>query len=227
MQALSGKSNCCNLQTEIYHSLMPLVYQQHINHHTKLGVWNILADELHDGIFEGIKDISHPHKRLQHAAGRRILSALYPDFPIQSICIAPSKKPFLIASDYFFSISHCGNYAAAIVSQRQQVGIDIEIPKIQIENVQHKFLSGAEKLLVQSWPMPIVFALTLAWSVKEAVYKWYGLGGVDFIRDIQLKSLVAQPTHFEIQCTFLKGHALLLKLNAINFNGTSLVWLQA
>ena len=206
---------------------MPLVYQQHINHHTKLGVWHIVADEQHDGIFDSLKAIAHPHKRLQHAAGRQILTALYPDFPIQSISIAASKKPFLKASDYFFSISHCGNYAAAIVSERQPVGIDIEIPKIQIHNIHHKFLSGEEKLLVQSWPVPIVFALTLAWGVKEAVYKWYGLGGVDFIKHIQLQSLVVQPTHFEIQCTFLKEHAQLLKLNATNFNGTALVWLQA
>ena len=140
---------------------MPLVYQQHINHHTKMGVWHIVADEQHDGIFDSLKAIAHPHKRLQHAAGRQILTALYPDFPIQSISIAASKKPFLKASDYFFSISHCGNYAAAIVSECQPVGIDIEIPKIQIHNIHHKFLSKEEKLLVNPGLYPLCLRLPL------------------------------------------------------------------
>ena len=205
---------------------MPLVYQQYINQHTKLGVWHIVVGEEEKLLVSGLKEISHPHKRLQHAAGRQILAALYPDFPIQAISIAASKKPFLKAADYYFSISHCGNYAAAIVSENAHVGIDIEIPKTQIHNIQHKFLSNAEKLLVHAWPLPTVFALTLAWGVKEAVYKWYGLGEVDFINHIQLKSLVVHPTHFHIECMFLKDETHSLTLTAVNFNGNSLVWLH-
>jgi len=62
-------------------------------------------------------NITHPHKRLQHLAGRLVLSELYEDFPIKLIQIADTKKPFLPDEAFHFSISHCGEYAAAIVSR--------------------------------------------------------------------------------------------------------------
>ena len=96
---------------------MPLVYQQNINATTKLGVWHIEEDE---GFFLGQvslqREITHPHKRLQHLAGRYLLKELYPDFPYDLIRIADTRKPFLENEVYHFSISHCGPYAAVMLS---------------------------------------------------------------------------------------------------------------
>ena len=53
---------------------MPLVYQQNINEHTKIGVWHILEAE--DFFLEKVKEqykITHPQKRIQHLAGRYLL----------------------------------------------------------------------------------------------------------------------------------------------------------
>ena len=115
---------------------MPLVYQQNINACTKLGVWHIAEEESY--FSERIRiqqNITHPHKRLQHMAGRLVLTELFPDFPVNQILIADTRKPFLPNNDFQFSISHCGDYAAAIVSQENKVGVDIEISRIKIEKI--------------------------------------------------------------------------------------------
>ena len=75
---------------------MPLFYQQDINETTKLGVWKI--EEPEDFFLRVVplqRSITHPHKRLQHLAGRYLLPFLFPDFPHEEIEIADTRKPFL------------------------------------------------------------------------------------------------------------------------------------
>ena len=65
---------------------MPLFYQQDINETTRLGVWQITEDE--SFFLEKVplsREITHPHKRLQHLAGRYLLQSLFPDFPYELI----------------------------------------------------------------------------------------------------------------------------------------------
>ncbi|TAG08531.1 MAG: hypothetical protein EAZ41_10210 [Sphingobacteriia bacterium] len=87
---------------------MPLYYQQNINEFTKMAVWKI--EESVEFFSETLivnPLISHPNQQLQHLAGRYLLKLLYPDFPLQLIQIAASRKPFLPNHPYYFSISHC------------------------------------------------------------------------------------------------------------------------
>ena len=97
---------------------MPVFFQQQINENTRLGIWKI--EETED-FFKGNvplhRDVTHPHKRLQHLAGRFLLQFLFPGFPYELIQIADTRKPFLPGEEFHFSISHCGDYAAAIVSK--------------------------------------------------------------------------------------------------------------
>lgn len=161
---------------------MPVFFQHQINENTRLGIWKIEEPE---SFFRGNvpvhREVTHPHKRLQHLAGRFLLQYLFPDFPYELITVADTRKPFIPDERYHFSISHCGDYAAAIVSSTNRVGIDIEIPVEKLERIRHKFLSPEEE---QRFPAlkaenHLVY-LTQLWSTKEAVYKWYGLGKVDF-----------------------------------------------
>lgn len=161
---------------------MPLFYQQDINLTTRLGVWEIKEEE--DFFLAAVplqRSITHPHKRLQHLAGRYLLRYLFPDFPNEEIAIADTRKPFLPDERYHFSISHCGNHAAAIVSSTHRVGIDIEMITPRVEKIRHKFLHPDELGFVQQYPASEqVRLLTLLWSVKEAMFKWWGRGDVDF-----------------------------------------------
>lgn len=161
---------------------MPLFYQQHINQHTRLAVWKIEEPESFFAETVPLQNlISHPHKRLQHLAGRYLLRYLFPAFPYEEILIADTRKPYLPDEAYHFSISHCKDFAAAIVSTRERVGIDIENQHGKIEKIANKFLSEQEKQIIQRPSMAIKEKPeTLIWAAKEAMFKWYGLGKIDF-----------------------------------------------
>ena len=168
---------------------MPLFYQHNINEFTKLAIWHITEDE---GFFlQRVplkRDVSHAQKRLQHLAGRYLLRELFPDFPLQEILIADTRKPYLADEQYHFSISHFGSYAAAIVSRAQRVGVDVEKASPSIEKVRNKFLSSLESDIAFDGIEKSghrLRQLTLLWSAKESIFKWYSLGQVNFREHIR------------------------------------------
>lgn len=184
---------------------MPLFYQHNINETTRLAIWKIEESESFFADIPLSREITHPHKRLQHLAGRYLLRYLFPDFPYNEILIADTRKPYLPGEQYHFSISHCGNYAAAIVSCQQRVGIDIEIPTVKVLRILHKFLHPEELKLFNlktqefltrepdlAFPASDPYLSTLLWSVKETMFKWWGLGDVDF-------SEMLRVNHFELK----------------------------
>lgn len=206
---------------------MPVFFQHQINEHTRLGVWKI--EETND-FFKGNvpqhRDVTHPHKRLQHLAGRFLLQYLFPDFPYELIQIADTRKPFLPDERYHFSISHCGDYAAAIVSGRNRVGVDVEIPTEKALRLSGKFLSERECSMFSDSPVNDFQTSgsqlpTLLWSCKEAVFKWHGTGAVDFRKHIQLFNL--QEGIQTIDCFFEKtGDELVVHYR--QFDGLVLAW---
>lgn len=181
---------------------MPLFYQHNINQDTKLGIWHITEPE--SFFLEKVpmkRDVSHPFKRLQHLAGRYLLSYLFGDFPLEEIRIADTRQPFLASEKYHFSISHCGSYAAAIVSSNSRVGVDIELITPRIEAVAYKFLHEEEEhffnedyaLFLEQWGLRgRVYQefLTLIWNAKEAIFKWHGRGELDFKRHMKLEGSI-------------------------------------
>ena len=205
---------------------MPLVYQQNINATTKIAVWHITEPEdFFLAVVPVQREIKHWHKRLQHLAGRILLKEMYPDFPVQLIQIADTKKPYLENEPFHFSISHGGDYAAAMVSKTHRVGVDVELLNEKIEQIQHKFIYEAELqvLNVQS-PMPAIQCLTLYWSIKESVFKWWGRGQVDFKKDITLKSISGLPEQGIVHCIFKEEFEL--QVRYLFFSDTFLTWVS-
>ena len=209
---------------------MPIFFQQDIDDSTKLGIWKI--EETEDFFLSKVplqREITHPHKRLQHLAGRWLLKYLFPDFPVALIQIADTRKPYLENETYHFSISHCGDYAAVIVSKTERVGIDIEIPTEKVGRIKNKFLHHDELLMLDRNELtkgPSIYKLTLLWSCKEAVYKWWSYGGVDFSERIRLQ-------HFELQRSgllngqFISEKTVELILNYKIFEGLCLAWVKS
>ncbi|MFT4154788.1 4'-phosphopantetheinyl transferase family protein [Parafilimonas sp.] len=215
---------------------MPLFYQHTINETTKLGIWHI--EEGEDFFLAKVplqKNITHPHKRLQHLAGRYLLPCLFNDFPYTEILIADTKKPYLPGEQYHFSISHCGDYAAAIVSSTGRVGVDIEIPSEKVERVAHKFLNEVEcmHLSIEHSPQSIGEnpstvtrqLLTVLWSAKESLFKWYSLGKVDFRGHIQLCGMIQQKNNsLLLPFVFKKNEPLHINVTARIFDEIVLSW---
>lgn len=169
---------------------MPLFFQQNINEHTAVGIWAIEEEEsffLESASVQRV--ITHPQKRKQHLAGRFMLTLLCPSFPLEDIQVAATRKPFLPEDPFHFSISHSGNYAAAIVSSLDRVGVDVELYTHRVMRIMHKFLSEEEAILLNEHHHEPYVLETLCWSVKESVFKWYGSGEVDFIKQIRIRSI--------------------------------------
>ena len=200
---------------------MPLVYQQNINETTQLGIWHIEEEE--EFFLKKVtlqRDITHPHKRLQHLAGRFLLRELYPDFPLDLIMIADTRKPFLPNEAYHFSISHCRDYAAVIVSKDHRVGVDIEMVNEKIDRIVHKFLSEEEQQLIGGNNKNE--KATLLWSVKECIFKWFGDGEVDFKKHIHIKKIENESK--EVTVSFLKREIISLQVNFFSFDGHFVSW---
>ena len=184
---------------------MPLFYEHNINKNAKIGVWHITEPE--NFFLEKVplhRQITHPHKRLQHLAGRYLLQYLSPDFPYHLIEIADTRRPFLPNEECHFSISHCGDYAAAIISKDMRVGVDIEMITPKIERVKDKFLSEGELGIAlhttHHSPFTIHDILTGLWSIKESLFKWIGDGSVDFKEHLHITRLETDGDDFMAYC---------------------------
>lgn len=213
---------------------MPIFYQHDLGEHTRLAIWKIEEDENFFLEFVPLqRSITHPHKRLQHLAGRYLLTHLFPQFPINLIQIADTRKPFLRDEVYHFSISHCGDYAAAVVSATERVGIDIEITSPKILKIAHKFLHEEEDHLLKNCSNhtgsenACVTMVTLLWSAKEAMFKWWGGGGVDFSEMLRVSGSLQQPEGL-LSGRFIK-HPLnvLLQVQYKKFAELNLAWVQS
>ena len=205
---------------------MPLFYQQDINEQTRLAVWKIAEPE--SFFLEKVslkQSITHPHKRLQHLAGRYLLQYLFPDFPAASIAIADTRKPFLPDETYHFSISHCGDYAAAIVSSTERVGIDVELLTPRVEKIKHKFLHPQELEILAQSNVDHITVLTLLWSAKEAMFKWWGNGDVDFSEVLRIHEL-PEAEAGSIKASFVKQEIFPLTLQYRLFDNLTLVWTE-
>ena len=64
-------------------------------------------------------------------------------------------------------------------------------------------------------------SLTLLWSCKEAVFKWYGNGGVDFSDHIQL--FKSNTEYDVIECLFAKDESK-LSIHYRLFDHLTLAW---
>jgi phosphopantetheinyl transferase len=195
---------------------MSLFYQQNINETTRLAIWQI--EEPLDFFAAHVplhRQVAHPHKQLQHLAGRYLLQHLFADFPLHEIEIADTRKPFLADEAYHFSNSHCGDFAAAIASSSHRVGIDIELSNEKALKLVPKFLSLPEQLIFS--PVDTRKA-TLLWSMKEALFKWYGNGKVDFRQDMTLlEGFDADAAKGKIACLFKKEMEQALTLHWQNW----------
>ena len=219
------------MQSKIPNLQLPLFYQHNINETTKLAIWKIEESEEVFLTYVPLQNnITHPHKRLQHLAGRYLLKYLFPNFPNEEILIADTRKPYLPNEQYHFSISHCGNYAAAIVSSTHRVGIDIEIPTEKVTRIAHKFIHENEMQWMEqsiiNYQLSIVNLQTILWSSKEAIFKWYSFGGIDFKENMQLNGIIQKQNYnLQLPFHFQKEKSIQLNITAKIFKQIVLSWI--
>ncbi|MES2703340.1 MAG: 4'-phosphopantetheinyl transferase superfamily protein [Bacteroidota bacterium] len=161
---------------------MPLLKEWKIGDHALAAIWKIEEPEAYFHERTGVQsDIKNDRRRTEHLAGRFLLTHLKEDFPVLQIQKDEHDKPRLGNNDYFFSISHSWPYVAAVIDPYEEAGIDIQTWHPRIGIMKHKFLSEQEQAMFTDDQL-----LVTAWSAKEAVYKWNGKRGVEFIEQIPI-----------------------------------------
>lgn len=161
---------------------MPLYKHWKENPDITIGIWKITENEDFFKEAAGLySDKKLEKRRLEHLASRYLLHLLAPDLSQHHITVSDAGKPYHPEHPLHFSISHSYPYAAVAVSETV-AGIDIECYRDKIIRLRHKYLSEAEQQLVAE----NIEQSTLAWSAKEAAFKWYEKGGIDFIQHMPI-----------------------------------------
>ena len=166
-------------------------FLQEINPYSGIlaGIWRITetADELLAHLHLSNSEITfyatfrHELRKRQWLAYRVLLKhLLFPDKT--EIFYDCNGKPHLNSGTHNISVSHAGEYAAAVCSKNYAVGIDIEKMKDRVERVKERFLQKTEVESLR--PENHLEQLYVFWGGKEALYKLHGKADLDFRNDI-------------------------------------------
>jgi phosphopantetheinyl transferase len=127
---------------------------------------------------------THPQKRLEFMAGRVLVSALMSALGLEYKGIVKDifGKPFLIGYPHQLSVSHSYPYIAAIIDKDQNVGIDLEQPKVKLLRIAPRVLSSTE---LEDAGNDIV-KHCIFWCAKEALIKIHGKKDLTLAENIKI-----------------------------------------
>jgi phosphopantetheinyl transferase len=164
---------------------------------SKIGIWKLseTVSELENSVFDRLAEnekneyskFKSDSRKKEWLATRLLLHKLQNKNYFQVIKYAPTCKPFL--DNEFIGISHSKNFVAIILSQKNNVSIDIEKISERAKKIVNKFLSTEEK---KYFDIESQFDTSLLWSIKETVYKFYGQKQLPFIDGIKIKKFDTQ-----------------------------------
>ncbi|NCC09112.1 MAG: 4'-phosphopantetheinyl transferase superfamily protein [Bacteroidia bacterium] len=115
----------------------------------------------------GLTQFSSEKRRLEWLAVRVLLTQLCGEE--KEVGYRPSGKPYLVDGSFQISISHTKGYVAVILSEKFQVGIDIEQFRDRVHRVADRFMRTDEQ--AQPYQGVSTWSLLLHWSAKETLYK--------------------------------------------------------
>lgn len=168
---------------------MPL-YQQIDAPDFNIALWRIEEDSAYfEPHFAEHPDIKNENKKLQWFASRHLVNTML-GTPTD-IEKDEAGKPVLKTGTQHISLSHTPVYAAAMLSPKNPIGIDLEMVNPKVERIAHKFLRDDEIEAIN--PDEKLEKLILYWSAKEALYKLYGKGEITFTTQ-----LLIQPFHLQL-----------------------------
>lgn len=169
---------------------MPIYKTITVSPTTKVYIWEVTETE--DRLWENVALTPHCHLRMEgmksEAHRRAFLSirqllalAGYVD---NDLWYDDFGKPHL-RDGSFISITHSHQFTGIIVSQSDEVGIDIEKQRDKILRIAHKF-TPIEEYRTLANTEALVRKLTIVWGAKESLYKIYAQQGLSFLRHIDV-----------------------------------------
>ncbi len=172
--------------------------QKYLNDTTEMAVWKITesVEELRKLLWMFThEEFKFESRNLHWLASRVVLQELLKTESTQPLQLLkmPNGRPYIEGLDCRISLSHSGIYAAAIKSTTGSVGIDIEETTERIKKIARKFINDYEWQYLEG--ENDLETMYLLWAGKEAIFKWYGDGGVDFKHHMKILLPLANDAH--------------------------------
>lgn len=171
---------------------MSLLIKRKIQGDAHLGVWKIDEEiddllkfleltAMEEQIFHSLKT---EQRKKQWLSYRVTIKQLLNLNKILDINYDRDGKPKILNHYIRVSVTHSGNFSAAILHKKRPTGIDIEKILPRIHNVKHKFLSDKEIKEVNN--DKTTEALHVYWCAKEALYKIHFRKDLSFRKNIYI-----------------------------------------
>ncbi len=164
---------------------MSLLVNRKIKGDVQLGVWKIEESTgelmqmlnltaMEEKIFNRLKT---EQRRKQWLSYRITIKRLLNLDKILDINYDRFGKPMILNHYLRISVTHSGDFSAAILHKKKSTGIDIEKITPRIHKVKHKFLSDTEFEQIDREDTEL---LHVYWGAKEAIYKMQKFGKISF-----------------------------------------------
>jgi len=172
---------------------MALVYLREFDNNVRFAIWRIeeSAEDLISRLQLGDREKAvlnrlNKGKRTLHWLATRVLLRKMLDTPGYIDCPSDENgKPYLANFPQRISLTHSFDYAAVMMSDGGEVGIDLELVKPKILRIADKFMKAEELEAVGKDNIEKLYA---CWCAKEAVYKLQGNKGVSFKDNMTIQS---------------------------------------
>ena len=143
-----------------------------------IGLWKMVNGEFDDCVDEYLNNASREAKELFKSNMRRqeyvCERALLREMTGNEVTLSHNEdgKPIL-EGNYNISISHTRGYVAIILSEKKEVGIDIEYVSDRVKKIANHFMRQDE--IAND-----IDSLLIHWCAKEAIYKLFSSEHLDF-----------------------------------------------
>lgn len=161
---------------------MPLYKTIKVNDKTTVYIWHITEslDQLHENLtitktcedrILGMRSEIHQRgflsvRQLLKIAGYKPSDLFYDE----------NGKPHLSDGNHI-SITHSFIFSGIIVSESDEIGIDIELVRDKIQRIGHKFADYEYQYINKN---NTTIKLSIVWCIKESLYKAFATKGVSF-----------------------------------------------
>ena len=178
---------------------MPTIRRWSPTNQSEALLWRIEEPEVFFAMRTGIvSTIKSGSRRVEHLAGRFALTQLLPDIDLAGIVVDATGKPHGPAEwGVHFSLSHSFPFVAVLVHRSEPCGIDVQVPKKNILELQNKYLTYEEKSLFSGKEEMALWA----WSVKESLYKKVQSAETELKRDLHINHVEGPETALVAVCS--------------------------
>lgn len=155
-----------------------------------VGVWKITEEEF--ALAEALQidesvplQITHPQKRLEFLAARVLLQSLLLRLKLtfEGLTKDEHGKPFLKKSRLHISLSHSYPFVAAIISEHNHTGIDLEQPKQKLLRIAPRIFSPEELHDAGN----DLIKHCIYWCAKEALIKVHGKKDLTLAKNLKIE----------------------------------------